>query len=99
MPPLRRICTEVFGCAVPYRVGVLQLVMLSLALVVAFGGMARAAYGSIVDWMNTALNPDLFVSPTESFTVRTFQFPSSMGPELAAMNSFPGVGVTVAVLD
>src|SRR5438093_6312604 len=47
--------------------------MLSLALVVAFGGMAHAAYGSIVDWMNTALNPDLFVSPTESFVVRTFQ--------------------------
>ena len=35
--------------------------MLSLALVVAFAGMARASYGSIIDWMDTALNPDLFV--------------------------------------
>ena len=37
--------------------------MLSLALVVAFGGMARASYESITDWMNAALNPDLFVIP------------------------------------
>ena len=36
--------------------------MLSLALVVAFAGMARASYDSIIDWMDTALNPDLFVA-------------------------------------
>ena len=36
--------------------------MLSLALVVAFAGMARASYASIIDWMDTALNPDLFVT-------------------------------------
>ena len=35
--------------------------MLSLALVIAFAGMARASYDSIIDWMDTALNPDLFV--------------------------------------
>src|SRR5262249_28369967 len=35
--------------------------MLSLALVVAFEGMAGASYRSIVSWMNTTLNPDLFV--------------------------------------
>ena len=34
--------------------------MLSLALVVGFAGMARASYTSIIDWMNAALNPDLF---------------------------------------
>src|SRR5213078_5405207 len=35
--------------------------MLSLALVIAFGGLARASYASIVDWMDTELNPDLLV--------------------------------------
>jgi putative ABC transport system permease protein len=59
--------------------------MLSLALVVAFAGMARASYDSIIDWMNTALNPDLFVVPSQNIAVRTFRFPSSMGPELAAI--------------
>ena len=59
--------------------------MLSLALVVAFAGMARASYDSILGWMNTALNPDLFVVPSQNISVRTFRFPASMGPELAAV--------------
>ena len=54
--------------------------MLSLALVVAFAGMARASYDSIIDWMQTALNPDLFVLPSESIVVRTIRFPAEMGP-------------------
>jgi putative ABC transport system permease protein len=62
--------------------------MLSLALVVAFGGMARASYDSIIDWMNTALNPDLFVMPSQNVVVRTIRFPASMAPELAAV---PGI--------
>ena len=59
--------------------------MLSLAVVVAFAGMARASYDSIIDWMNTALNPDLFVLPSQSIVVRTIRFPASMGPELSAI--------------
>src|SRR4030095_13543414 len=62
--------------------------MLSLALVVAFAGMARASYDSIIDWMNTALNPDLFVLPSQSIVVRTIRFPPEMGPEIAGL---PGV--------
>jgi putative ABC transport system permease protein len=62
--------------------------MLSLALVVAFAGMARASYNSIIDWMETALNPDLFVLPSENIVVRTYRFPSAMGAQLAAV---PGV--------
>jgi putative ABC transport system permease protein len=62
--------------------------MLSLALVVAFAGMARASYDSIIDWMNVALNPDLFVMPSRSVVIRTIRFPSTMGPEIAAL---PGV--------
>ena len=53
--------------------------MLSLALVVAFAGMARASYDSIIDWMKTALNPDLFVLPSQSLVVRTIRFPATMG--------------------
>ncbi len=62
--------------------------MLSLALVVAFAGMARASYDSIIDWMNTTLNPDLFILPSHSITVRAIRFPATMAPEVAAI---PGV--------
>ena len=62
--------------------------MLSLALVVAFSGMARASYDSIVDWMNATFNPDLFVSPTPSFNIQTTRFPATMASEIAAL---PGV--------
>jgi putative ABC transport system permease protein len=62
--------------------------MLSLALVVAFAGMARASYESIVDWMNAALNPDLFVIPSQNLVIRTIRFPKEMAPEIAAV---PGV--------
>ncbi len=71
-------------------------VMLSLALVVAFAGMARASYDSIIGWMNTALNPDLFVSPSQSIVIRTIRFPRSMERELAAV---PGVGRVQSVRD
>jgi putative ABC transport system permease protein len=70
--------------------------MLSLALVIAFAGMARASYNSIVDWMRTALNPDLFVVPSENIVVRTYRFPASMGPELAAI---PGIARVQLVRD
>ncbi|MEO7272193.1 MAG: FtsX-like permease family protein, partial [Vicinamibacterales bacterium] len=62
--------------------------MLSLALVIAFAGMARSSFGSIVNWVNTALNPDLFVLPSPEIGMRTIRFPAAMGPELAAV---PGV--------
>ena len=62
--------------------------MLSLALVVAFSGMARASYGSIIEWMDTALNPDLFVMPSQDIVIRTLRFPQTMSGELAAI---PGI--------
>jgi putative ABC transport system permease protein len=71
-------------------------VMLSLALVVAFAGMARASYDSIIGWMNTALNPDLFVTPSQSIVIRTIRFPESMYPELT---SVPGVERVQSVRD
>ena len=62
--------------------------MLSLALVVAFAGMARASYDSIIDWMNATLNPDLFVLPSPNIVVRTIRFPPAMAGQLAAI---PGI--------
>ncbi|MBI3698238.1 MAG: ABC transporter permease, partial [Acidobacteria bacterium] len=62
--------------------------MLSLAIVIAFAGVGRASYRSIVEWMDSALNPDLFVSPTESLAKRTFRLPASMTAEL---NQVPGI--------
>src|SRR5207245_2949057 len=57
-------------------------------LVVAFAGMARASYDSIIDWMQTALNPELFIMPSQSIVTRTIRFPPTMAPEVAAI---PGV--------
>ncbi len=69
-------------------------VMLSLALVIAFAGMAGASYASIIGWMDSALNPDLFVTPSQDIVVRTLRFPEDMGPEIA---STPGVARVQAV--
>ena len=55
--------------------GTVAALMLSVALVVAFAGMARASYGSLVDWVSTTLNPDLFVMPSPDLVVRTVRFP------------------------
>ena len=69
-------------------------VMLSLSIVVAFAGMARASYDSIVVWVDGALNPDLFVSPSQDVVIRTLRFPPEMGAELERV---PGVGRVQAV--
>jgi putative ABC transport system permease protein len=62
--------------------------MLSVGLVVAFAGMALASYSSIAQWVNTAINPDLFVLPSPSIVKRTIRFPGSMASELERV---PGV--------
>jgi putative ABC transport system permease protein len=59
--------------------------MLSLALVVAFAGMARASYDSIIGWMDTALNPDLFVMPSQNLVKRTIRFSPDMGADIASI--------------
>jgi putative ABC transport system permease protein len=65
--------------------------MLSLALVVAFAGMARASYESIIDWMDTALNPDLFVVPSQDIAIRTLRFPQAMETELRDLDGIARV--------
>jgi len=76
--------------------GAVAALMLSLALVIALGGLTRASYDSIFTWLKVALNPDLFVSPSESLTSRSFHFPESMGDQLRAI---PGIAEVQAVRD
>jgi putative ABC transport system permease protein len=52
--------------------------MLSLALVIALGGMARASYMEITEWMDGTMNPDFFVTTSETISARTYRFPDSM---------------------
>src|SRR6185437_14643258 len=59
--------------------GTVAALMLSLALVISLGGLARSSYNSISDWMHIALNPDLFVTTANNVTDRTFVFPASLG--------------------
>lgn len=76
--------------------GAVAALMLSLALVVSLGGMTRASYDSINRWLTVALNPDLYVSPSQSLTQRDFRFPESMAAQLRAI---PGVGALQMVRD
>ena len=70
----------------PRRTGMtVSGLMLSVALVVAFSGMARASYSSILQWSNTTLNPDLFVMPSPRMELRTRRFPAAMAEELASV--------------
>jgi putative ABC transport system permease protein len=74
--------------------GTVAALMLSLALVISLGGLARSSYNSITEWMRIALNPDLFVTTAESITSRSFVFPASLGNELRAID---GVGTVQLV--
>lgn len=68
--------------------GTVAALMLSLAMVVSIAGLAQSSFRSIEGWMNTALNPDLFVAPGQDFVNRTYRFPESLADQLAAT---PGV--------
>src|SRR5439155_22157263 len=68
--------------------GTVAALMLSLALVIALGGLARSSYDALAEWMRIALNPDLFVTTAQSVTARTFVFPESLGNGLRVI---PGV--------
>jgi putative ABC transport system permease protein len=62
--------------------------MLSLAMVVGFGGMAHSFYTSVDEWMDTTLNPDFFVSPSANLVARSLTFPGNM---TSLIESVPGV--------
>jgi putative ABC transport system permease protein len=71
--------------------GTVAALMLSLALVISLGGLARSSYNSISDWMKIALNPDLFVTTAETITARSFVFPASLGDELRKIDGIAEV--------
>ena len=77
--------------------GTVAALMLSLALVIALGGLARSSYNSITEWMGIALNPDLFVTTAESVTARSFVFPASLGAGLRAIGGVDDVELVRSV--
>jgi putative ABC transport system permease protein len=68
--------------------------MLSLALVVGQGGVARGSRESIDEWMNNTLNPDLFLSTTQNIASQGAHFPASMERDV---EEIPGVAEVQAV--
>jgi len=68
--------------------GTVAALMLALSMVIGLGGMARASYDSIQEWLRSTLNPDLFVSASENLVLRAFHFPASMEAELQQV---PGI--------
>jgi putative ABC transport system permease protein len=74
--------------------GAIAALMLSLGQVIGLGGIGRESYASIVDWLNTALNPDLFVSGSQNLSDRTFRFPEALSQQIAAI---PGVSEVQSV--
>ncbi len=62
-------------------------VMLSLSLVVGLGGIADASYASILDWVESVVNPDLFVGTNEQISERSFRFPASLGEEIRKLDT------------
>ena len=68
--------------------GAVAALMLSLGQVIGIGGIGRESYNSIVDWLDTALNPDLFVAGSQNLSDRTFRFPNTLGNAIGAI---PGV--------
>jgi putative ABC transport system permease protein len=65
--------------------GAVAALMLSLALVISLGGLAKASYMSITRWIDVALNPDFFVTATEKVTRRDFLLPPTIEQELYAV--------------
>jgi putative ABC transport system permease protein len=65
--------------------GTIAALMLSLALVISLGGLARSSYDSLAEWMRIALNPDFFVTTAETLSSRSFVFPGSLADGLRAI--------------
>jgi putative ABC transport system permease protein len=65
--------------------------MLSLALTIGLAGVAGGSYRSIADWMDTALNPDLFVTASPTLTSRSFLFPAYLGPTIRQIDGVEDV--------
>jgi len=67
--------------------------MLSLAMVVGFGGFAHSFYSSIREWMDNALNPDFFVAPSENLATRSLTFPAEISSVIERVDGVDQVQV------
>ena len=65
--------------------------MISLALTLGMAGIARGAHASIIGWLQTTLDPDLFVTTSRTLTTAAFRFPASMAEELRRMEGIARV--------
>jgi putative ABC transport system permease protein len=74
--------------------GTVAALSLSIALVVGLGGIAKSSYDVIIKWTANALNPDFFVTGSQSLTDRNFRFPSELGGEIRQV---PGVAEVQSV--
>ena len=74
--------------------------MFSLSFVISVACLSASIKTSMMKWVESAINSDLFVSASESLTARTFQFPEEMGE---ALRKIPGVrqvdSVRILILD
>lgn len=62
--------------------------MLSVSMVVGFGGFTHSFYTSLDEWMEAVLNPDFFVSASANLVTRAITFPGELG---AVIQNVPGV--------
>jgi putative ABC transport system permease protein len=77
--------------------GTVAALMLSLALVISLGGLARASYNSISEWMRVALNLDLLITTAENLTSRGFVLPASLADELRSVEGVAEVQMVRSV--
>lgn len=85
-PVLRRILPAEGTLAADSLVGAprrtsatVSALMLSLAMVIGFGGFAHSFYTALETWFDNVMNPDFFVSPSPNLTERSITFPSELG--------------------
>ena len=69
--------------------GTVAALMLALAQVIGLGGVSQSSYASIVGWLETALNPDIFVTGSSNLSDRTFRFPPDFAEKVRGVS---GVG-------
>jgi len=56
--------------------------MLSLAMTIGLGGLARSTYRSVEQWLDATFNAPLFVTTAETGASQYYRFPASMLPAL-----------------
>jgi putative ABC transport system permease protein len=71
--------------------GTVAALALSVALVIGLGGISRASYSTIGAWVQTSLNPDFFITGSETITQRSFRFPESFADEVARVEGIDEV--------